>query len=129
MCLGIIFYLNGPPHLLIWHQRAVHKRKKSYIVLSTTTYFVLNCNVLALVSFYALPSGGNQKTRWSIVLMCMFALLCICSSLCVSVNHLSNHILDPPFYSSTPYCWSNVYLSHGIKIFLLFGGKSVKVFC
>ena len=28
-------------------------------------YFVLNCNVLALLSFYALPSGGNQKTRWS----------------------------------------------------------------
>ena len=29
-------------------------------------YFVLNCNVLALLSFYALPSGGNQKTWWSI---------------------------------------------------------------
>ena len=30
-------------------------------------YFVLNCNVLALLSFYALPSGGNRKTRWSII--------------------------------------------------------------
>ena len=28
--------------------------------------FCFNCNVLALLSFYALPSGGNQKTRWSI---------------------------------------------------------------
>ena len=31
-------------------------------------YFVLNWNVLALLSFYALPSGGNRKTRWSIKL-------------------------------------------------------------
>ena len=57
---------NGPPRLSICHQRAVHKRKKSQIVLNTTTYFVLNYNVLALLSFYALPSGGNRKTRWSI---------------------------------------------------------------
>ena len=28
--------------------------------------FCFNCNVLALLSFYALPSGGNRKTRWSI---------------------------------------------------------------
>ena len=34
--------------------------------MNTTTYFVLNWNVLALLSFYSLPSGGNQKTRWSI---------------------------------------------------------------
>ena len=33
--------------------------------MNITTYFVLNCNVLALLSFYALPSGGNRKTRWS----------------------------------------------------------------
>ena len=32
---------------------------------TTTTYFVLYCNVLALLSYYALPSGGNRKTRWS----------------------------------------------------------------
>ena len=29
-------------------------------------HFVLNCNVLALLSFYALPSGGNRKMWWSI---------------------------------------------------------------
>ena len=58
--------INGPPRLLICHQRAVHQRKKSQIVLNTTTYFVLHCNVLALLSFYTLPSGGNQKLRWSI---------------------------------------------------------------
>ena len=29
--------------------------------MNTTTYFVLNCNVLALLSFYALPSGGKLK--------------------------------------------------------------------
>ena len=34
--------------------------------MNTTTYFDLNCNVLALLSFYAPPSGGNRKTRWSI---------------------------------------------------------------
>ena len=27
-------------------------------------YFVLNCNVLALLSFYTMPSGGNRKMRW-----------------------------------------------------------------
>ena len=43
--------LRGPPRLLLCHQRAVHIRKKSYIVLNTTIYFVLNCNVLALLSF------------------------------------------------------------------------------
>ena len=42
-------------------------KEKSWIVLNTITYFVLNCNVLALLSFYAVPSGGNRKTRWSIV--------------------------------------------------------------
>ena len=29
-------------------------------------YFVLNWNRLVLLSFYALPSGGIQKMRWSI---------------------------------------------------------------
>ena len=53
--------LNGPPHLLICHQRVVHKRKISWIVLYTNTYFVLNCNVLALFTFYALPSVGKSK--------------------------------------------------------------------
>ena len=52
---------NGPPNLSICHQRAVHKRKKSQIVFNTNTYFVLNYNVLALLSFYALPSGGKSK--------------------------------------------------------------------
>ena len=52
---------NGPPRLSICHQRAVHKRKKSWIVLNTTTYFVLNCNALAFLSFYALPSGDKLK--------------------------------------------------------------------
>ena len=36
-------------------------KQKSWIVLNTNTYFVLNCNVLALLSFYALPSGGKSK--------------------------------------------------------------------
>ena len=38
-------------------------------------YFVLNCNVLALLSFYALPSGGNWKTRWSIAILTMTVIL------------------------------------------------------
>ena len=29
-------------------------------------YFVLNWNVLPLLSFYALPFSGNRKKRWSI---------------------------------------------------------------
>ena len=29
--------------------------------MNTNTYFVLNCNVLALFTFYALPSGGKLK--------------------------------------------------------------------
>ena len=29
--------------------------------MSANTYFVLNCNVLALFTFYALPSGGKSK--------------------------------------------------------------------
>ena len=52
-----VTYYNGPPHL----SRAEHKRKISQIVLNTNTYFVLNCNVLALFTFYALPSGGKLK--------------------------------------------------------------------
>ena len=52
---------NGPLRLSICHQRAVQKRKISQIVLNTKTYFVLNCNVLALFTFYAPPSGGKSK--------------------------------------------------------------------
>ena len=52
---------NGPSRLSICHQRAVHKRKISSIVLNTNTYFVINCNVLALSTFNALPSGGKLK--------------------------------------------------------------------
>ena len=29
--------------------------------MNTNTYFVLTCNVLALFTFYALPSGGKSK--------------------------------------------------------------------
>ena len=29
--------------------------------MNTNTYFVFNCNVLALFTFYALPSGGKLK--------------------------------------------------------------------
>ena len=52
---------NGPPCLAICHQRAVHRRKLSQIVLNTNTYFALYCNVLVLFTHYALPSGGKSK--------------------------------------------------------------------
>ena len=42
-------------------QFANAKKEKSQIVLNTNTYFVLNCNVLSLFTFYALPSGGKSK--------------------------------------------------------------------
>ena len=62
--LEIVFFsfpYNGPLGLSISHQRAVHKRKISWIVLSTNTYFDLHCEVLALFTFYTLPSGGKLK--------------------------------------------------------------------
>ena len=58
---SLLVHSKGPPHLLISHQRAVHKRKISKIVSNTNTYFVFNCNVLALFTFYAPPSGGKLK--------------------------------------------------------------------
>ena len=53
-------------HRVFWFATRGQCIKGKKARLNTTTYFVLNCNVLALLSFYALPSGGNWKTRWSI---------------------------------------------------------------
>ena len=52
---------NGPAPLLVSHQRAVHKRKISYIVLNTNIYLIFKCNALALFTFYAIPSSGKNK--------------------------------------------------------------------
>ena len=41
------------------------KGKKARLFWTQPRIF-FNCNVLALLSFYALPSGGNRKTWWSI---------------------------------------------------------------
>ena len=49
----------------------MHKRKISYIVLNANTYFVLSCNVLALFTFYELPSGGKSK---DVVIHCRYAI-------------------------------------------------------
>ena len=55
------FCNNGQVPLLVSHQRAVHIRKISQIVLNTNEYLIFNCNVLALFTFYALPSSGKDK--------------------------------------------------------------------
>ena len=56
-----ISFANGQPCLQFCHQRVVHKRKISAILLNTNKYFVFNCNVLALFTFYAVPSSDKYK--------------------------------------------------------------------
>ena len=46
---------------MVCHQRAVHKRKISKMVLNTNTYLILGCSALALITFYAVPSSGKPK--------------------------------------------------------------------
>ena len=52
--------------------------------------FCFNCNVLALLSFYALPSGGNRKTWWSIL---KYNLGMTLLQIGIGMNHLKQYFL------------------------------------